>query len=160
MWATVGSFGGTMKSLLATVCFLTIAISALGQAAVEGALTHALSGATSTAAGKAMGQIGNQLAGKLGQQTSNAVSPRATAVRPAAQKGIKAPAAVTTTPATNTGSLIASIQGGETSATKTCAPQNPDKNGTTSQGVTDCTVTKTTMATDAHPSEITLPAPK
>jgi hypothetical protein len=148
-----------MKSLLATVCFLALTGSALGQAAVEGALTHALSGATSTAAGKALGQVGNQLAGRLGQQTSNVVSPRVTTVRPGPQKGIKVPAVATQPPTTNTGSLIASIQGGETSNAKTCASQNPEKNAS-SETVTDCKVVKTSAATDAHPSEITLPAPK
>ena len=148
-----------MKSLLATICFLVLVNSALGQAAVEGALTHALSGATSTAAGKALGQVGNQLAGKLGQQTSNAVTPRVSAARPGPQKGMKAPAVATQPPTTSNGSLIASIQGGETTTAKTCAPQNSEKKALP-ETVTDCNAAKTLTNTDAHPSEITLPAPK
>ena len=153
-----------MKTLLATICFLALTISASGQAAVEGALTHALSGATSTAAGKALGQVGNQLAGRLGQQTSNAVTPRMATARPGPQKGMKAPAVATQPPMTqpptaSTGSLIASIQGGETPNAKTCAPQNSEKKAS-AETMTGCNVAKTVTTTDSHPSEITLPAPK
>src|SRR5262245_38990735 len=86
-----------MKNLVWTVIFL-LALSGLvsAQAAVEGALAHALSGGTTAAAGKALGQVENQLAGRLGQQTSNAVRPKVTTVRPGAQKMIKVPKTVTT----------------------------------------------------------------
>jgi len=148
-----------MKTLLATTCFLALINTALGQAAVEGALTHALSGGVGATAGKALGQVGNQLAGRLGQQTSNAVSPRMTTVRPGPQKGIKAPAVASQPPTTSTGSLIASIQGGETPNARTCAPQNSEKKASP-ETTTDCNVAKTLTNSDAHPSEITLPAPK
>src|SRR5881227_3914653 len=111
-----------MKSLGIVVCFLALSGLASAQAAVEGALTYGLSGAASASAGKAFGQIGNQLAGKLGQQTSNAVQPAVTTVRPGAQKIVKALLAVTPpVPAANGGSLIASIQGAESQAVKTCS---------------------------------------
>jgi len=142
-----------MKSLVAiVVCFLALAGIASAQAAVEGALTHGLSGAASASAGKALGQIGNQLAGRLGQQTSNAVRPAVTTVRPGAQKIVKAPPTVTPpVPAANGGSLIASIQGAEPQAVKTCS--TPDQK----QG--QCVGTNAADK-DSHPSEITLPAAK
>jgi len=156
LWATVGSFGVHMKALFVAVCLIALSSFASSQAAVEGALTHALSGATSATAGKALGQIGNQLAGKVGQQTSNVVSPRVTTVRPGVQKVAKTPQpAVPATPSTNTGSLIASIEGGEAPTAKSCGMQ--DK--ATPQQKADCNA-KPTNAADSHPSEITLPAPK
>ena len=142
-----------MKSLLGTVvCFLALSGLASAQAAVEGALTHGLSGAASASAGKALGQIGNQLAGRLGQQTSNAVRPAVTAVRPGAQKMDKIPRTVTTpVPAGNGGSLIASIQGSEPQPVKACS--TPDKKQ-------DQCVGTNAADKDSHPSEITLPAAK
>jgi len=133
-----------MKSVICiAVCLVAFSGIASAQAAVEGALTHGLSGAASATAGKALGQIGNQLAGRLGQQTSNAVRPAVTTVRPRAQKAVKVPQAATTaSPAANGGSLIASIQGGEQQQGKACgnAKASPEQ--------------------AAHPSEIMLPAPK
>jgi len=148
-----------MKILLAIVGFLALTVSVSGQAAVEGALTHALSGGVGATAGKALGQIGNQLAGRAGQQTSNAVSPRVATVRPGVQKVTKVAGVATQPSATSTSSLIASIQGGETSNAKTCAPQNPEKSSAT-QTLTDCKVETAPTSSDTHPSEITLPAPK
>lgn len=147
-----------MKSLLVVICLIALTALASAQAAVEGALTHALSGATSATAGKALGQIENQLAGRLGQQTSNVVSPRLTAVRPGPQKSIKTATALAPTPANNGGSLIASIQGGEAQTPKACIAQNSDKTSSV-QKVSDCAA-KPSADADAHPSQITLPAPK
>jgi len=145
-----------MKSLAVAVCLLGLAGFASAQAAVEGALTHALSGGATATAGKALGQIGNQLTGRLGQQTSNAVSPRVTNVRPSSQNLAKNPRPAAIVPAgANGGSLIASIEGGEATGAKTCESQNnkaPEKTA-------DCKV-KVANEADAHPSEITLPAPK
>jgi hypothetical protein len=142
-----------MKALLVAVCLVALTSFASSQAAVEGALTHALSGGTTAAAGKAFGQVGNQLAGKVGQQTSNVVSPRVTTVRPGVQKVAKTPRpAVPAASGTNTGSLIASIEGGEAPVAKSCATQ--DKSAP--QQKADCNA----KPADAHPSEITLPAPK
>ena len=142
-----------MKSLLGTVvCFLALSGLASAQAAVEGALTHGLSGAASASAGKALGQIGNQLAGRLGQQTSNAVRPAVTTVRPGAQKMVKVPRTVTApVPAPSGGSLIASIQGAEPQPAKACS--TPDQK----QG--QCVGTNAADK-DSHPSEITLAAAK
>ena len=145
-----------MKALLVAVCMLALTSFASSQAAVEGALTHALSGGATAAAGKAFGQVGNQLAGKLGQQTNNVVSPRVTTVRPGVQRVAKTPRpAVPVTSGTNTGSLIASIEGGEAPAAKPCVVQ--DKSAP--QQKADCNA-KASNSADAHPSEITLPAPK
>ena len=141
-----------MKSLGIVVCFLALSGLASAQAAVEGALTHGLSGAASASAGKAFGQIGNQLAGRLGQQTSNAVRPAVTTVRPGAQKIVKVPRTVTPPlPVANGGSLIASIQGSEPQAVKACS--TPDKKQ-------DQCVGTNAADKDSHPSEITLPAAK
>lgn len=144
-----------MKALLVAVCFVALTSFASSQAAVEGALTHALSGGATAAAGKAFGQIGNQLAGKAGQQTSKVVSPRVTTVRPGVQKVATPRPAAPATSGTNTGSLIASIEGGAAPAAKSCATQ--DKSAP--QQKADCNA-KPANPADAHPSEITLPAPK
>ena len=143
-----------MKTLLGTaVCFMALSGLASAQAAVEGALTHGLSGAATASAGKALGQIGNQLAGRLGQQTSNAVRPAVTTVRPGAQKIARVPRMMPapSAPAMNSGSLIASIQGGEPQQAKACTA--PD------QKQTQCVGTNAADK-DSHPAEITLPAPK
>jgi len=147
-----------MKNLVGTVVFL-LALSGLvsAQAAVEGALAHALSGGTTAAAGKALGQVENQLAGRLGRQTSNAVRPKVTNVRPGAQKSVKVPqttATTATSPLANGGSLIASIQGGEQQETKPCPADGAGKGSPH-----DCGKTKTSPGQDSHPAEITLPAP-
>jgi len=150
-----------MKSLIWTVLyFLALSGVALAQAAVEGALTHGLSGAASATAGKALGQIGNQLAGRLGQQTSNAVRPAVTNVR--TQRAVRLPqTTTTTTSATSGGSMIASIQGGEPQPTKACAPEAAGKPAQDAQKQTACNKgTASTLEQTAHPSEITLPAPK
>ena len=150
-----------MKSLICVAVYLFALLGiASAQAAVEGALTHGLSGAASATAGKALGQIGNQLAGKLGQQTSNAVRPAVTTVR--TQKAIRLPQpTTTTTSATSGGSMIASIQGGEPQPTKACAPEAAGKPGQDAQKQTACNkATASTLRQTAHPSEITLPAPK
>src|SRR5216110_1713631 len=112
-----------MKNLILTAaCFVALSGFASAQAAVEGALAHGLSGAAGASAGKALGQAGNQLAGRLGQQTSNAVRPGVTTIRPGAQKAVKVPQKpVAAAPAPNGGSLIASIQGGEAPEQKACA---------------------------------------
>jgi hypothetical protein len=142
-----------MKSLPGiAVCFLALSGLASAQAAVEGALTHGLSGAASASAGKELGQVGNQLAGRLGQQTSNAVRPAVTTVRPGAQKIVRVPRMMPASArATNSGSLIASIQGGEPQQAKACT--------TSDQKQTQCVGTNPADK-DSHPAEITLPAPK
>ncbi len=148
-----------MKNLLGTVvCFLALSGLASGQAAVEGALTHGLSGAASATAGKALGQIGNQLAGTLGQQTSNVVRPAVTTVR--AQKVVGVPRGTTpTTTATSGGSMIASIQGGESHSVKSKCPGQLEPKSH-EQAQKECGNTKASPEQAAHPSEITLPAPK
>src|SRR5690348_8365851 len=143
-----------MKNLILTaVCLLVLSGFAAGQAAVEGALTHGLSGAASANAGKALGQIGNQLAGRLGQQTSNTVTPRVIRVPPGAQKIVKVPRTTTTNAApSNSGSLIASIQGGAPQEKTPCMSDSADK--TQNQG--ECGKAKTSAVDQAaHPSEIT-----
>src|SRR5436190_18997921 len=148
-----------MKNLICVAVYL-FALSGIAsaQAAVEGALTHGLSGAASATAGKALGQIGNQLAGRLGQQTSNVVRPAVTTVR--TQKVVRVPRATTpTTTATSGDSMIASIHGGESqSAESKCPGQLEPKSH--EQAQKECVNAKASPEQAAHPSEITLPAPK
>jgi hypothetical protein len=145
------------------ICVVVYLFALLGiasaQSAVEGALTHGLSGAASATAGKALGQIGSQLAGRLGQQTSNAVRPAVTTVR--TPKAGRLPQPTTTTAsAISAGSMIASIQGGETQP-KACAPEAAGKPAQDAQKQTACNKgTASTLEQTTHPSEITLPAPK
>ena len=148
-----------MKSVICiAVCLVAFSGIASAQAAVEGALTHGLSGAASATAGKALGQIGNQLAGKLGQQTSNAVRPAVTTVR--TQKAIRLPQpTTTTTSATSGGSMIASIQGGEPQRTEVKCPGQLEAKSP-EQAQKECGNAKASPERAAHPSEITLPAPK
>jgi hypothetical protein len=146
-----------MKNLLgAVLCFLALSALASAQAAVEGALTHGLSGAASATAGKGLGQIGNQLAGRLGQQMSNAVRPAVTTVR--TQKAVRVSRATTTT-ATSGGSMIASIQGGEPQSVEAKCPGQLEAKSR-EQAQKDCGNAKAAPEQAAHPSEITLPAPK
>jgi hypothetical protein len=148
-----------MKNLLGTVfCFLALSALASAQAAVEGALTHGLSGAASATAGKGLGQIGNQLAGGLGQQTSNAVHPTVTTVR--TPKVVRVTRAATpTTTVTSGGSMIASIQGGESQSVEAkCSAQLDAKSR--EQAQKECGNAKAPPEQAAHPSEITLPASK
>ena len=148
-----------MKNLICVAVYLFALLGiASAQAAVEGALTHGLSGAASATAGKALGQIGNQLAGKLGQQTSNAVRPAVTTVR--TQKAIRLPQPTTTTSsATSGGSMIASIQGGEPQRTEVKCPGQLEAKSP-EQAQKECGNAKASPERAAHPSEITLPAPK
>ena len=149
-----------MKNLICVAVYLFALLGiASAQAAVEGALTHGLSSAASATAGKALGRIGNQLAGKLGQQTSNAVRPTVTNVR--TQKAVRLPpAAATATSPTSGGSMIASIQGGEPQQAQTNCATEPEAKSQTTQKQSRCGETKPSAEQTAHPSEITLPAPK
>src|SRR5437762_1514117 len=149
-----------MKNLIGiAVCLVAFSGIASAQAAVEGALAHGLSGAASATAGKALGQIGNQLAGRLGQQTSNAVRPAVTTVR--TQKAVRLPQpTTTTTSATSGGSMIASIQGGEPQQADTNCATEPEAKSQATQKQSRCGKTKLSAEQTAHPSEITLPAPK
>src|SRR5947207_8617271 len=76
-----------MRRLIWTTAFVvTMSGIVLAQAIAEGVLTHGAAASASTGAGKALGGIANQLAGKLGQQTSNAIHPVVTTVKPGVQK--------------------------------------------------------------------------
>lgn len=147
------------STLLASV--LLCSATAFGQATVEGALTHALSTTTGTAMGKAMGNVTNQMAtrvtGQIGQQTSHAVpKSKILTVKPGAQNAVTQPPSGTTAEPPVGGSLIASIQGAKLQpACDPAAKESPDKPADSVSKPPACPAT-----TDAHPSEITLPAPQ
>jgi len=158
-----------MRRLIWTTAFVvTMSGIVLAQAIAEGVLTHGAAASASTGAGKALGGIANQLAGKLGQQTSNAIHPVVTTVKPGVQKRTSIQRTMTpqtATPASPavTGSLIASVQGGEPQATEAkCAPASEPKPSEGAPKLSSCGVKSQTAAVDqaAHPSEITLPAAK
>ena len=154
-----------MRGLALLAGILVLSASAFGQAVAEGALTHALSTATSTAVGKAMGnatnQMTNRVVGRLGQQTPPAVPrSRIQTVRPSAQNSEQNSTAVppsgTTAEPPPGGSLIASIQGAKLQPACNSAAKEPqDKPSDSVSKPPSCPAT-----TDAHPSEITLPAPQ
>jgi len=162
-----------MRRLIWTTAFVvTMSGIVLAQAIAEGVLTHGAAASASTGAGKALGGIANQLAGKLGQQTSNAIHPVVTTVKPVVQKRTSQrtripqttiPQTATTASPAVTGSLIASVQGGEPKAPEAkCAPASESKPSEGTPELSNCGVKSQTAAVDqaAHPSEITLPAAK
>lgn len=113
----------TRAFLAALICVaMAIPRHALAQASAEAALSHALSSSAGNTLGKEMGRATGQVAGKLGEKTGNAVSPQKV-------KSITNPVPSRTAPATQsettvpyTGSLIASIQGGEPACTTAKVP--------------------------------------
>ena len=109
------------RGFLAAVVFAAMATPqrAMAQASAEAALSHALSSSAGNTVGEAMGRATGQLAGRLGEKTATTVAPQKV-------KGITNPVPSRTAPATQsettvpyTGSLIASIQGGEPACVKT-----------------------------------------
>lgn len=146
-----------------TACFAVLSGMVLAQAIAEGALTHGAAATASAGAGKAMGGIANQLAGKLGQQTSNAIRPAVTTVKPGVRGPNRIPQTATTSAPPAGGSLIASVQGGEPQAPEAkCAPASETKSSQGTPKQANCGVKLRPAAEDpaAHPSEITLPAAK
>ena len=153
-----------MKRTLLTFALTAVGVfsaNASAQASLETLMTHSISTAIGTHAGTALGRATNALANGVGNRTSSVV-PRSN-VAPQRTVGAQrartnrvganrtAPAAGSRTAATSpgNGSLIASIQGGERiSSTPACAE------GANSQAGNCAT------AVDAHPSVVTLPAPK
>ena len=158
-----------MRRLPLLACVVICSAAAFGQAAAEGALTHALSTATGTAVGKTLGNVTNQMATRvstqLGQQTavskstsksaSTAVSKsNAQTIKPGAQE----PAATygTTPEPPAGGSMIASVQGAAPQpACDSASADSPSKQLDSASKAATCPA-----ASDSHPSEITLPAPK
>lgn len=117
------------RGFLAAVVFAAMAIPhhATAQASAEAALSPALSSSAGNTVGKAMGRATGQLARKLGEKTANTVAPQSV-------KGVTIPVPSRTAPATQsettvpyTGSLIASIQGGEPACTETKVPDAQGK---------------------------------
>jgi hypothetical protein len=159
-----------MRELIWTTTVVVILSGmALAQAIAEGALTHGAAASASAGAGKALGGIANQLAGKLGQQTSNAMHPAVTTVKPEVQRrtmnpGTRIPQTATTTSATpNSGSLIASVQGAAPPAPEAkCGPATESNSPQDAPKPSNCGVRSHPVGVDqaAHPSEITLPAAK
>jgi len=160
-------------AIVASICVLNP--GAMAQAAAEGALSHALSSGMGSALGNAMGKATNQMAGRVAQQTSHAAS------RQTGTTGVKHPATTGTTAratavqsqngapaaAPSNGSMIISIQGGVRQQPPCNAPVNaattqssasPSSSPVPGQS-SDCN-RAADPAFVAHPSEITLPAPK
>jgi len=148
------------------VAVVASSVTLFGQAAAEGALTHALSSAAGSTAGSIMGRTANQLAGRVGQRVSNTASTHQFSTVKTVPRTATPPRQASPTASPSGSSLIASIQGGEATATS-CAssgntaqttpadkPENPnakDRNG--------CSVA-TGNPTNDHPSVINLPLPK
>jgi hypothetical protein len=138
---------------------------ASAQATAETVLTHGLASTAGTSIGTALGGATNQLAGRVGQQASTtAPRPQVTVVKGAARTRRRVLTPRPTQPAS--GSLIASIQGGERQESS-CPPQpaagqvvvgQTNSPGSKPQQ-TDCKAHKV-PAVDAHPSVVNLPAPK
>ena len=152
-----------MRGLAILAGVLMCSVAAFSQAIAEGALTHALSTATGSTMGKAMGNVTNQMAshvaGRLGQQTTPAVpKSKIQTIKPGPQNSAAVPASGTTAepPAGGSGSLIASIQGAAPEPTcASGAKDSPNAKTDSAQKAQPCSATS-----DAHPSQITLPAPK
>ena len=118
-----------IRAFLAALICVAMAIPrhAAAQASAEAALSHALSSSAGNTLSKVMGRATGHVAGKLGEKTGNAVSPQKV-------KSITNPVPSRTAPATQsettvpyTGSLIASIQGGEPACTETKVPDAQGK---------------------------------
>lgn len=143
---------------------LGLSTYASAQATVETVLTHGLASSAGTGIGTTLGNATNQLAGRVGQQTSTA-TPRqgVTVVKGAPRTRAKVPSAGSAAQPAS-GSLIASIQGGERQegscphqpaaapAVKGAGEAHPTK-----PSHSDCR-TQPAPAADAHPSVVNLPA--
>ena len=163
----------TPLALAISICVLSS--GAFAQAAVEGALSHALSSGVGTSLGNAMGKATNQMAGRVAQQTSQ-VAPRQAGVKHPGSTSTAVPSTASQSPngtpvgTAGNGSMIVSIQGGvrqqaacaappQANATTSTSGETPVKPGTVPAQVVDCNKAADPTAF-AHPSEITLPAPK
>jgi len=92
---------------------------AMAQASAEAALSHALASSAGNTVGKAMGRATGQLAGKLGEKTANTVAPQKVKnITNPTPRRIE-PVVANPTVVPYTGSLVASIQGGEPACVKT-----------------------------------------
>jgi len=135
--------------------------AAFAQATAEAALTHALSSATGAAVGKTLGAVTNQMAtrvsGQLGQQTTAAVpKSKAQPVKSAARNSDSAPSYGTTSEPPAGGSLVVSIQGAAPQPPCDSTPKDSPSKADSASKPPACPA----AASDSHPSEITLPAPK
>lgn len=155
----------TWKIAGIVAAIVALSVTLFGQAATEGALTHALSSAAGSTVGPTMGAAANRLAGRLGQRVSSAApNHQFSTMKNVGRTATPAQAGSAATPFS--GSLIASIQGGEAADTS-CAlsgnttqttsaekPENPDVK--VRKG---CSI-PTGENKDDHPSVINLPATK
>ncbi|MBV9624314.1 MAG: hypothetical protein JOZ14_10075 [Acidobacteria bacterium] len=133
---------------------------AMAQAAAEAVLTHGVAATAGTSLGTALGGATSQLAGRVGQQTSTA-TPRSgmTVVNGAPRSARRVASARQSKQPAATGSLIASVQGGERSESGCSSPAAKTNTPQSSPQQADCKTQKT-AASDAHPSVINLPAAK
>ena len=134
---------------------------ATAQASAEAALSHALASSAGNTVGKAMGRATGQLAGKLGEKTANTVASQKlkTATNPAPSP--TAPATGSRTMVPYTGSLVASIQGGEPACVKTAPTgvqaKSPEGAPKSEHTALDCAPKHEPVS---HPSVVNLPPPR
>lgn len=153
------------RHLLAVVALLmSFTAAGFAQAAVEGALTHGIASGAGSSLGTALGRATGQLAGRVGQQTSAVGSQKIINVKPGAPGAKAAKAGMMPTQGASTGSMIASIEGGENQQPSCSTAVKAEAKPTDAKGpVSGASQTQNcvnTQAADAHPAVITLPAPK
>lgn len=151
------------KSLMITsLTALALATNALGQAAMETLMTHSISTAVGTHVGTALGNATNALANRTANQTSTSMRTGAVqhASVSAARRGNSQKANLpgsSAAPANNgSGSLIASIQGGEKASGCAANANQATANGSQAAGQ-NC---DSAPGAGSHPSVVNLPAPK
>lgn len=112
-----------IRAFLAALICVAMAIPrhALAQASAEAALSHALSSSAGNTLGKEMGRATGHVAGKLGENTGNTAPQKVKSITNPVPSRI-APATQSQTAVPYTGSLIASIQGGEPVCTTAKVP--------------------------------------
>lgn len=148
------------KSLLtlALTAVAAFSVPASAQATFETLMTHSISTAVGTHAGTALGRATNALAGNVANRTSavtrtNVAPQRTAGARAVAGRTVPGTKSQTAAASAGSGSLIASIQGGErTNSAPACA----EKTSAAGAQAANCA----TQPTDEHPSIVNLPAPK
>ena len=161
-------------ALVITVIVAMVPSTSGAQAVAEGALTHALSSGMGASLGKTMGRATNQMAGRVAQQTSRSMPHQAAGAKTgvvSTASSQNAPSVQNASAAAPSGSMIVSIQGGvrpqsacnEPVAGKPAAAANAASNSdsqASAASVQNSCASTGDPALYAHPSEITLPAPK
>lgn len=152
--------------IVGIVAVMASSVTLFGQAAAEGALTHALSSAAGSSAGSIMNRAANQLAGRVGQRVSGAASTHQFSTMKNVPRTATPPRQAGAAASPSSGSLIASIQGGEATNTS-CVPSGNTTPTTPAEKPENpnvkvrsgCSV-PAGNGTEDHPSVINLPLPK